>query len=117
MLILVRKLESHVDDEHLTIVLKSSTVETDLFNPSKRNDTKGVFGGGGRMKLLIAEVFSERFLRSNEWKCPLVAEFRDGDKARSSTKSINDGGLGTVVLAGKISGFPFRSSNLLRTSV
>lgn len=57
-LVLVRKLDSHIDDDHLIFIFKTHTVEPYLFHPTKRDNSKSPF----RKRLYFFFFFTEKFL-------------------------------------------------------
>jgi hypothetical protein len=66
-LILVGKLEAHIDDDHLIFVLESHTVETYLFSSTEWYDTQGFFFKWLCSLFWDMEELLECLLRREEW--------------------------------------------------
>ena len=67
ILILIRKLYSHIDDDHLIFIFESHTVESDLFHTSKRDDPKSSFCKRFDSLFFLSEKFFECLSRREKW--------------------------------------------------
>ena len=66
MLVLIRELESHIDDDDLVSVLESHTVETYLLQSPERDNTERVFFYRLRSKLDRIVLLADRLFRRGE---------------------------------------------------
>lgn len=68
ILILIRELESEIDDDHLVLILESHTVQPDLLDSSEWDDSKGFFLEMLGSIFVSSEIFLEGLLRSGKWE-------------------------------------------------
>jgi hypothetical protein len=67
ILILVRELETHIDDDHFIFVFESHTVETNLLRTTEWYDSQGSFFEGFGTLLWYMEKFSECLSWREKW--------------------------------------------------
>ena len=68
VLILIGKLESHVDDEHFIFIFEDHRVESDLFTSSEWDDTKCSFLEWLHTVLRKSEILFQGLIRCETWK-------------------------------------------------
>ena len=66
-LVLIGKLDPHIDDDHLILILESHTVESDLFHTTEWYDTEGFFTQWLGTLFFFSEVFFECLSRCEKW--------------------------------------------------
>ena len=86
ILVLIRKLDSHIDDDHLIFIFKSHTVKTYLFHPTKWNDSKSSLRKRFYSLFFFSEEFLECLSRCKKWIGSLRSEWILKEKWISWTK-------------------------------
>jgi hypothetical protein len=67
ILILIRKLDPHIDDDHLIFIFESHTVESHLFHTTEWYDTECFFGKWFDPFFFFSEKFPECLNRREKW--------------------------------------------------
>lgn len=66
-LVLIGKLDSHIDDDHLIFVFESHTVESHLFHTTEGYDAKSLLRKWFGTFFFVSEVFFECLSRCEKW--------------------------------------------------